>query len=52
MRAPDTLDVGQAHARDFRHRAAGPMGRFARRFGERQSHDPRATLGSTDNRRE
>ena len=40
VRAPDTLDVGQAHARDFRHRAVGPMGRFARRFGERQSHGP------------
>src|SRR5258705_7718508 len=40
VRAPDTLDVGQAHARDFRHRAAGPVGGFARRFGEGQSHDP------------
>src|ERR1700686_118523 len=40
VRAPDALDVGQAHSRDFRHRAAGPVGRFAGRFGQRQSHDP------------
>jgi hypothetical protein len=40
VRAPDALDIGKAHARDPGHRAAGPVGRFARRFGESQSDNP------------
>jgi hypothetical protein len=53
VRAPDTLDVGQAHARDFRHCAAGPRGRFraaVRRASEPRSArpppDPRGSCGS------
>ena len=40
VRAPDALDVGKAHARRLRHRAAGPVGRLARRFAEGQGNDP------------
>jgi hypothetical protein len=40
VRAPDALDVGEAHARRLRHRPAAPVGRLARRFGERQGDDP------------
>lgn len=35
--APDLLNVGEVHARDLRHRAAGPVGRCTWRFSERQS---------------
>lgn len=40
VRVLDALDVGKAHACGLRHRAAGPMGRLARRFGQRQGDDP------------
>lgn len=47
--APDALDIGEAHARGLRHRAASPVGRFARRFSERHCshiHDLRHDFAS------
>jgi len=46
VRAPDALDIGEADADRLRHGAPGPLGRLARRFGERQGHDALAHLGS------
>ena len=40
MRSPNTLNRTDADANRFGHHGAGPVRRFARRVGKRQSHDP------------
>jgi hypothetical protein len=40
VRTPDALDIGEADARRLRHGAPGPVGRLARRLGEREGDDP------------
>lgn len=46
VRVPDALDIGEAHACRLRHGPPSPLGRLARRLGQRQGDDPLAHFRS------